>query len=107
MDKKEVERNKKVQWIYSSRDNQELAERYDQWSKDYDADLDEGFGWLGPQRAVDFFTRYVPKEARILDAGAGTGLVGELLARQDYKNLTAMDLSIGMLEEARNKNCYQ
>jgi len=74
----------RVQWVYSSRNNQELSERYDQWAKDYDADLDKEFGWLGPQRAIEFLVRYVPKEARILDAGAGTGLVGELLAKHGY-----------------------
>ncbi len=100
-------RQERVQWIYSSKDNKELSERYDQWAQDYDTDLDEGFGWLGPQKAVDCFARYVPRDARILDAGAGTGLVGELLARQGYKNLTAMDISEGMLEEARSKNVYQ
>lgn len=102
-----MNRNERVQWIYSSRDNKELEERYDRWAKDYDTDLDEGFDWLGPQRAVEFFARYVNKEARVLDAGAGTGLVGELLARQGYNNLVAMDLSIGMLEEARKKNAYR
>ena len=102
-----MEKHDRVQWIYSSRDNKELTERYDQWAKDYDADLEEEFGWLGPQRAVEFFIRYVLKEARILDAGAGTGLVGELLAKQDYKDLVAMDLSLGMLEEARKKNAYR
>ena len=107
MDKSEMDRSERVQWIYSSHDNKELKERYDQWAKDYDTDLDEGFGWLGPQRAVEFFARHVPKTARILDAGAGTGLVGELLTRQGYNNLVAMDLSSGMLEEARKKNAYR
>ena len=102
-----MDRKDRVQWIYSSKDNEELAERYDQWAKDYDADLEGGFGWWGPQRAVDFFVRYVPKEARILDAGVGTGLVGVLLAKQGYNDLSAMDLSQGMLEEARKKNVYR
>jgi SAM-dependent methyltransferase len=101
-----MDRQDKVQWIYSSRDNKELAARYDVWAKDYDEDLDEGFGWIGPQRAVDFLVKYAEKEARILDAGAGTGLVGELLSKQGYKNLSAMDLSKGMLNEARKKNAY-
>jgi SAM-dependent methyltransferase len=107
MDESEMDRTERVQWIYSSSDNKELAERYNQWAKDYDTDLDEGFGWLGPQRAVEFFARHVPKVARILDAGAGTGLVGELLTGQSYNNLVAMDLSSGMLEEARKKNAYR
>jgi len=102
-----MERKDRVQWVYSSRDNKELEGRYDQWAKDYDADLDKGFGYVGPKMAVDFFMRYVTKEARILDAGAGTGLVGELLAKQGYSNLVAMDMSLGMLEEARAKNAYR
>ena len=102
-----MERRDRVQWIYSSHDNKELSERYDEWAKDYDADLDEEFGYLGPQQAVDFFVRYVPKDARVLDAGAGTGLVGQLLIEQGYSNLAAMDMSPGMLEEARNKNVYR
>ena len=102
-----MERRDKVKWIYSSRDNKELEERYDIWAKDYDVDLDEEFGWLGPQRAVEYFVKFVPKDARILDAGAGTGLVGELLARRGYNNLVALDLSRGMLEEARKKNVYR
>ncbi len=108
MDESEMDRSERVQWIYSSSDNKELETRYDQWAKDYDADLDDGFGWLGPHRAVEFFIRHVPeKESMILDAGAGTGLVGELLTRQGYNNLVAMDMSSGMLEEARKKNAYK
>ena len=66
--------NNVVQWVYSSTNNQELAERYDQWAEDYDADLERDFGWSGPRQAVESFVKYVPKEAKVLDAGAGTGL---------------------------------
>jgi SAM-dependent methyltransferase len=97
----------RVKWIYSSTDNKELAERYDQWAKDYDADLNDAFGWLGPQRAVEFFDRYVAKNAKILDAGVGTGLVGKILAKKGFTDLTAMDLSKGMLEVAQTKGVYR
>ena len=97
----------RVQWIYSSRDNQELAERYDQWAKDYDTDLEQDFAWAGPQRAAEVLARHVAKDARILDAGAGTGLVGQILYGLGYQDLVAMDLSLGMLEEARNKKVYR
>ena len=43
----------------------------------------------------------------MLDAGAGTGMVGELLARQGYENLAAMDMSLGMLAEAEKKGVYR
>lgn len=96
----------KVQWVYSAKDNQELAERYDQWAGDYDSDLTEDFDYRSPRIAAELFARYVPRDARILDAGAGTGLVGETLTGMGYTNLVAMDMSRGMLEEARKKNAY-
>ena len=99
--------NNRVQWVYSSQNNQELAERYDQWAGDYDAELAQDFGWVGPQRAVESFAKYVPKDAVVLDAGACTGLVGELLSGLGYKDMVAMDLSLGMLEEARKRNVYR
>lgn len=102
-----MEKTNKLQRLFSSRNNQELTERYDQWAKDYDAELEQEYEYIGPQRAAEFFVRYVPEKARILDAGAGTGLMGEVLAKVGYHNLVAMDLSEGMLVEARRKNIYR
>lgn len=102
-----MEKQNRVQWIYSSRNNQELEERYDQWAKDYDADLEQQHEYQGPALTAKFFTRYAAKEARILDAGAGTGLMAEILAKLGYHDLVAMDLSQSMLEEARKKNVYR
>ena len=102
-----MDKQNKVQWVYSSQSSQELAERYDQWAKEYEADLEQDFEYRGPRIAVEFFSRYVSKKARILDAGAGTGIVGEVLNKLGYDNLVAMDLSKGMLEEARQKNVYR
>lgn len=102
-----MEQKEKLQWIYSSRDNEELSERYDQWAKDYDTDLEDDFAWRGPEIAAGFFAKYVPKEAKVLDAGAGTGLVGVALARKGYDDIVAIDLSKGMLEEAGRKNVYR
>lgn len=95
-----------VQWVYSSKDNQELTERYDQWASAYEKDLMENFGWFGPSEAVTKAVQFVPTSARVLDAGAGTGLVGQLLNEHGYLNLVAMDISPGMLNRARKKNVY-
>jgi SAM-dependent methyltransferase len=102
-----MDRRDRLKWIYTSRDNSDLAARYDQWAATYDSDLDEAFGWIGPQRAVAVFSELVPRQARVLDAGAGTGLVGQALAAVGYENIAAADLSSGMLEEARKKKVYR
>ena len=96
-----------IQWIYSSKNNTELAERYDEWAGSYDKDLHTDFGWLSPRRAVDAFAKRVPRHARVLDAGAGTGIVGELLHEVGFEYLIAMDLSQGMLDEAARKHVYK
>ena len=97
----------RVQWVYASSNNKELEERYDQWAAEYDRDLNEDFAWNAPQAAAQFFAKLLPTEALVLDAGAGTGLVGEALSRLGYSDLVAIDLSSGMLQEARRKQVYR
>ena len=103
MNKKNEDR---VQWVYSSKNNSELSRRYDEWAKEYDKDLSEVFGWIAPTTASAYLAKYVHPDSAVLDAGAGTGLVGLALAEHGFQNLTAMDLSEGMLREARDKNVY-
>jgi SAM-dependent methyltransferase len=69
--------------------------------------LTEEFVWLSPAKAAVVVSQYVGHSARTLDAGAGTGLVGECLAQLGYTNLVAMDMSQGMLAIAKNKQRYQ
>ena len=102
-----MEPRNRVQWVYAAEDNAQLAERYDQWASDYEADLDRDFGYSGPADAAEIFVRHVPLDAKILDAGAGTGLVGLELKGRGYAKILAMDMSEGMLEQARSKGVYQ
>ena len=103
----ETNNENRVKWVYSSKDNSELSERYDEWARDYDNDLSEFFGWIAPETASQYLAKYVDRDADVLDAGAGTGLVGEALSELGFTQLTAMDLSKGMLEEADSKNVYK
>ena len=96
----------RVQWVYASENNRQLEERYDEWAKEYDENLSDDFGYVMPRMAAETFARFVPTDAKVLDAGAGTGLVGVELNRLGYSDIEAMDLSHGMLDEARAKNVY-
>jgi SAM-dependent methyltransferase len=65
-------------------------------------------GYRHPAVAVGLLSRYLPVGAiPILDAGAGTGLVGELLGVLGYPEVDALDASEGMLKIARRKNVYR
>ena len=58
-----MEQHNRVQWVYASTNNQELEERYDQWAKDYDSDLDRDFGWIVPQQGAEALARHAPQDA--------------------------------------------
>ncbi|MEE8244654.1 MAG: class I SAM-dependent methyltransferase, partial [Pseudomonadales bacterium] len=51
--------------------------------------------------------RYIPRDGRILDGGAGTGLMGETLTQAGFTHLEAMDPSAGLLAQAAKKNIYR
>jgi predicted TPR repeat methyltransferase len=92
--------------VYTARDMQELADGYDAWAEDYDNDL-MSFGYKIPSVTSGFIGRYVPAGSQpLLDAGAGTGIMGETLSLLGFDNIVAIDLSRGMLEQARKKNIY-
>lgn len=102
-----INKHEKTDWIYGAENLDAIAERYSQWAKNYDRDLAQEFGYVGPQRGSEVFLRYVTKDAMVLDAGVGTGLVGELLASHGYNSLVGIDISEGMLAQARLKGVYQ
>jgi predicted TPR repeat methyltransferase len=92
--------------VYNARNREELAEGYDAWAADYDRDL-MSFGYKIPAVTSGFIGRYIePNAAPLLDAGAGTGIMGETLNLLGFDKLVAIDLSHGMLEQARKKNIY-
>jgi SAM-dependent methyltransferase len=84
----------KVQWVYASKDRDELATRYDKWAKDYDADLEADFDWKGAALAADALAKYVSSDSRVMDVGVGTGLAGWELAKGWYRGL-----QVGILGE--------
>jgi SAM-dependent methyltransferase len=63
-------------------------------------------GYRSPAAVTEVARRLVPVEARILDAGAGTGLLGVALADAGFTRLEGLDMSPGMLAVAARKNVY-
>jgi ubiquinone/menaquinone biosynthesis C-methylase UbiE len=47
---------------------------------------------------LDKFLKHLPKDSQILDLGCGTGYVSIGLLERGFKNITAMDISEGMLD---------
>ena len=48
-----------------------------------------------------------PEDCRILDVGAGTGLVGVELCKRQFTNVDALDASDALLKEAEKKGIYK
>ena len=92
--------------VYNAKDEQSLCEIYDCWASDYDRHVQE-FGYRIPGATMGMVGRHIPHEqGAILDAGAGTGIIGESLKTLNYGDVTALDLSRGMLDIARQKGIY-
>ena len=85
----------------------EVAEIYDNWAEDYERRI-LSYGYATPAVTTWFFGRYVrPEDGAVLDAGAGTGIMGQVLAPHGYHDLVGIDISDRMLELAREKGVYR
>ena len=89
-------------------DDASSRDLYDDWSQSYDAHLLDDFGYISPQIAAQTLAhRSRQRDVDIIDYGCGTGLVGEELARQGFTNVDGIDISAGMLGQAREKGVYR
>ena len=81
---------------------------YDDWSKAYDRDLIDEYGYVAPQIAADEFERRVAdKGSVVIDLGCGTGLAGRELRKRGYYTVDGADISTGMLAQARRHGVYR
>lgn len=88
-------------------DRARLDELYDEWARDYDQQI-----WASGNPyiaiAAGFVGRYIEDlDARILDAGCGTGNMAQILHQIGYCNLDGLDPSQGMLAIAKHKQIYR
>lgn len=92
--------------VYSAKKPEEVAALYDRWADTYDAEM-AAAGYRHPSIALALLARHLPRGATpVLDAGCGTGLVGEWLGIVGYPQVEGLDISPGMLARAEQKGAY-
>ncbi len=94
-------------------DPRKIRAFYDEWSKNYDIDTTAS-GYTGPQIAAKLFHQFHRSEGQevcfsfdILDAGCGTGFVGEALSKLGYEQIDGFDLSDAMAQKATETGSYR
>ena len=96
----------KLHRAYHAESSQETAEVYDDWADDYEQHM-KNVGYTHPAMVAAMVARHVaPTREQVLDAGAGTGVLGEILTALGYPNIVGLDASEGMLKIADLKNNY-
>lgn len=80
---------------------------YDEWASDYDQQL-----WASGNPYIAIATGLIGRhvrdyDAKILDAGCGTGNMAQVLHQMGYRNIEGLDPSSGMLAVAQRKEVYQ
>ncbi len=96
----------KIESVYGAKSYSDLTTLYDEWAETYDADM-QGVGYVHPAVMAGLVGRYVQdKSSAILDAGVGTGNLGNILHIMGFTNLWGLDMSEGMLARARARNIY-
>ena len=93
--------------VYAARSPEELRQVYEEWAADYDRDLVEGMGWDKPTRVGEVLLPFLPENPEILDVAAGTGLMGQFLHDQGYRQIEAVDFSSQMLQAAEKRGVYR
>lgn len=93
--------------VYGHKTVEDQRQIYRDWAETYDAQTTGEFGWMGFKPAAEEFAkRVLNKDAKILDAGCGTGLSGVALKNQGFSNIDGKDLSPEMLEQAGKTGVY-
>jgi len=92
--------------VYDARAPEEVAAVYDAWAQSYDAEMAQA-GYRHPSVGLALLSRHAPRgTGPVLDAGCGTGLLGDWLGILGFAPVEGLDLSEGMLAVARAKGTY-
>ncbi len=79
---------------------------YDDWAETYDSGFVRDMDFIAPSHVAEAFVA-AGGVGPVLDFGAGTGIVGEILARLGVAPIDGADLSREMLAVARRKGVYR
>lgn len=93
--------------VYALSGPTEAEQVYDEWAARYDADTVQGMGYVGPAIAAAKLAEVTAGGSVVLDAGCGTGLAGVELAARAECTIDGVDLSQGMLDQARTTGAYR
>ena len=89
-------------------DLDEVEGIYKNWASNYESDVINLAGYVGHLITSELLLNYLKNtESAVLDAGCGTGLVGEILYKNNFRNIDGVDFSQEMLNIANQKNIYQ
>ena len=94
--------------IYKLKKTDEVMKYYDEWGEGnkYDKDMVD-WNYTGPKETSEIFAKYqTNKNAKIYDAGCGTGLVAVELKKYGFNNFYGADLSKKLLDLVPN-NLYK
>ena len=94
--------------IYKLKKTEEVMKYYDEWGEGnkYDKDMVD-WNYTGPRETTEIFAKHqTNKNAKIYDAGCGTGLVAVELKKYGFNNFYGADLSKKLLELVPN-NLYK
>ena len=102
-----LKNTRQLRKAYTSRSAEEIRKYYDEWAGDYETHMGN-VGYTHPAMVAAMLSRHVPPgDDAILDAGAGTGIMAELLVAMGYPNVVGIDNSPKMLAVAANKKQYR
>lgn len=85
---------------------EKIEELYDDWDT-YEEDV-LNVDYKGPQKGAALFAEVCPdRKISVLDCGAGSGLSGQGLYDEGFKNLHALDISQNILDIAKKRGIYK
>ena len=94
-------------WLHQgTSDSREVADRYDEWAQNYDADL-ASWSYQAPSRVAETVITRHPAARSVLDVGCGTGLVGRALRARGFAGrIIGVDISHASLRIAEQRGGY-